>query len=229
MLERILPAEVAVAASRGDLEEEGLYPEEEAIVARAVAKRRREFVTGRACARRALAALGVPPGPILSGPAGAPSWPAGVVGSITHCAGYRACAAARDTDLLTLGIDAEPHEPLPRALLEDIALPPERAWLRAALHQSPEVRWDRLLFCMKEAVYKAWFPLAGSWLGFEDAIVRIDPGRGTFAARLLVPGPAVDGGELTGFSGRWIVDGEIALAAVAERRPSATGPPPTGF
>ena len=60
--------------------------------------------------------------------------------------------------------------------------------------------WDRLLFSTKESVYKAWFPLAERWLGFEDARVTIDRDRGSFAARLLVPGPRLDGRELSGFS-----------------------------
>jgi 4'-phosphopantetheinyl transferase EntD len=229
MLERVLPVDVAVATSRDDCGGGDLFPAEEAAIARAVEKRRLEFATGRACARRALAKLGVPPQPILSGSGGAPSWPAGTVGSITHCEGYRACAVARAADLLTVGIDAEPHEPLPEALLGDIALPRELAWLRASLRESPEVRWDRLLFCAKEAVYKAWFPLAQRWLGFEDAFVSVDTVGGTFSARLLVGGPLVGGRELSGFSGRWIVDEGIVLAAIAEPHRTPADPPGADF
>src|SRR5262249_33599292 len=58
--------------------------------------------------------------------------------------------------------------------------------------------WDRLLFSAKESVYKAWFPLARRWLGFEEADVTLDP-AGRFTARLLVPGP------VSGFTGRWTV------------------------
>ena len=45
-------------------------PEEEPLVARAVAKRRNEFVTARHCARLALGELGVAPVPILKGEKG---------------------------------------------------------------------------------------------------------------------------------------------------------------
>ncbi len=215
MLEELLPPGVAVEATRGDILDEPLFPVEEAAIARAVEKRRREFTTGRACARRALARLGVEPGPILPGERGAPGWPPGTVGSITHCDGYRAAAVARAGELASLGVDAEPNLPLPAGLLADVALPLERERLRQLAATRAEVHWDRLLFCMKEAVYKAWFPLAGRWLGFEDAIVELDPERGAFAARLLVPGPALPGGTLTGFSGRWLVRDGIALAAIA--------------
>ena len=69
----------------------GLTPmaEEEPLIARSVAKRRNEFITVRYCARIALGELGFPPVPILKGDKGEPCWPDGVVGSLTHCAGYR--------------------------------------------------------------------------------------------------------------------------------------------
>src|SRR6185369_16867773 len=123
---RILPPEVAAAEAYEDRLDDVLFPEEEAVVSQAVERRRREFVTGRACARRALAALGVPPAPLLPGPRREPLWPAGVVGSITHCEGYRACAVARDTAIASIGIDAEPNAPLPDGVLRLVSLPEER-------------------------------------------------------------------------------------------------------
>ncbi|HSR93719.1 MAG TPA: 4'-phosphopantetheinyl transferase superfamily protein [Solirubrobacterales bacterium] len=214
MLERILPAGATVVATRED-RDAALYPQEEAAVGRAVEKRRREFVTARACAREALAQLGRPPAAIPSGSRGEPLWPAGIVGSITHCDGYRACAVARAEDLIALGVDAEPNQPLPDGLLADIALPAEREWLRDLGRQMPETHWDRLLFSIKESVYKAWFPLAERWLGFEDATVEVDRRQGSFSARLLVPGPPVGGRELRGFRGRWLVADGLVLAAIA--------------
>jgi 4'-phosphopantetheinyl transferase EntD len=216
VLEEILPGSVVVESRRDDALDVTLFPEEREAVSRAVEKRVREFTTGRACAHAALARLGWPSQPVPIGARGAPQWPAGVVGSITHCDGYRACAVAREADLATVGVDAEPNQPLPPGLLPDIALPPERERLRGLMHDSPDVRWDRLLFCMKEAVYKAWFPLTESWLGFEDAEIEIDPSRGEFSARLLIPGPRLSGdGPLTGFAGRWLARDGLLLAAIA--------------
>lgn len=215
MLEEILPAGVAVAAVREDVLNAPLFPEEEAVVARAVEKRRREFITGRACARSALSRLGAPEQAIPAGDRGAPLWPAGFVGSITHCDGYRAAAVARVTELASLGVDAEPNEPLPAGVLGDIALPDEIDALERLQGYSSAVRWDRLLFCMKEAVYKAWFPLAGRWLGFEEATIAIDPASRSFRARLLVSGPIVNGRELRGFSGTWLARDGLVLAAIA--------------
>jgi 4'-phosphopantetheinyl transferase EntD len=215
MITEILPPEVTVVEAFGDVAGGMLFPAEEAVIARAVDKRRREFSTGRACAHAALVKLGLPPAPILRGPQGAPQWPDGVVGSITHCAGYRAAAVARAQDVLTVGLDAEPDQALPHGVLDRISLAEERAWLRETATRPGGPSWDRLLFSAKESVYKAWFPLTGSWLGFEDAVITIDPAAGAFTARLLVPGPLVAGQPLTGFSGRWATGRGLVLTAIA--------------
>ncbi len=215
MLERILPRSVAVSTARDDAASEDLFPAEEAQIENAVPKRRHEFATARACARAALAELGIAPTAIPSGPKGEPLWPDGVVGSITHCRGYRAAAVARKADLATIGVDAEPNEGLPERLLPDIALPPEREAIGALQRSDPSVCWDRLLFCIKESVYKAWFPLAGRWLGFEDAQIAIDRADASFRVRLLVPGPSVEGRLVDGFEGRWSASGGLLLAAIA--------------
>lgn len=215
MIERILPGCAIAVDTVRDEHAATLFPEEERILGRAVEKRRREFVTARACARAALAKLGLPAGPIGSGERGEPLWPPGVVGSITHCEGYRACAVARAREVATIGIDAEPHAPLPDGLLGDIALPEELSALERLRRSSPQIHWDRLLFSAKESVYKAWFPLARRWLGFEDALLQIDPRRFAFEARLLVTGPVLGERPLTGFSGRWAVSGGLVLTAIA--------------
>jgi enterobactin synthetase component D / holo-[acyl-carrier protein] synthase len=214
VIDEILPAAVATAEARADAADAALLGGEEAVVARAVEKRRREFATGRACARRALERLGLPPAPIPSGERGEPLWPAEVVGSITHCDGYRAAAVARTAEMLALGIDAEPNQPLPDGLAGDIARAEELPRLAELAAAQPSVHWDRLLFCAKESVYKAWFPLAQRWLGFEDAVLSIDP-RGAFSARLLVPGPFVEGIRIEGFEGRWLAREGLIITAIA--------------
>lgn len=223
MLERILPAGVAVAATRTDVVEDEVFAVEQAVVENAVEKRRREFLTARACVRRALAQLGLPAQAVPAGPRGEPRWPAGVVGSITHCDGFRACALGRAESLAAIGIDAEPNAPLPGGLLADVALEEEREWIRDYAREAPEVSWDRLLFSAKESIYKAWFPLANRWLGFEDASLEVDRDSGTFGCRLLVPGPVLDGHELRGFQGRWLVSGGLLATAVAMPASAAIG------
>jgi 4'-phosphopantetheinyl transferase EntD len=214
----LVPAGVVTAEALDDSQDAVLLPEEEPVVAHAVEKRRREFATTRACARRALAALGLPPQPLLSGPRREPLWPEGIVGSLTHCAGYRAAAVARRSDFASLGIDAEPHDSLPEGVLSHAALPVERD----TLGRLPAgVCWDRVLFSAKESIYKAWYPLAGDWLGFEDTLIDLrpdaggDPTIGALAGRLLVPGPLLAGRKLSSFGGRYAVRSGLVLTAVS--------------
>jgi 4'-phosphopantetheinyl transferase EntD len=215
MLAELVP-DVVVAVERfHDDDDAPLYPEEEVHVARAVAKRRREFATARLCARQAMGRLGLPPVPILPGPRGAPQWPEGVVGSMTHCAGYRAAALGRAGEVVGIGIDAEPNEELPEGVLDAVASPAEQARLRELAAARADVAWPRLLFCAKEAVYKVWFPLTLRWLDFLEADVTLRE-DGTFTARLLVPGVELGpaGPRLDAFEGTWLARDGLALAAI---------------
>lgn len=215
MLAELLPAEVIAVDMVGDDPTARLLPAEEFMVANAVPKRRVEVTNARTCARRALAGLGRQPDvAILRGGKGEPLWPDGVVGSITHTAGYYAAAVADASKVRSIGLDAEVHGELPQGVLGHIAFGPELTML-TGLRPGPDIWWDRLLFSAKESVYKAWYPLTGRWLGFEDAEVRIDPDDHTFSARIRIDGTTTDGGPpLTAMTGRWLVRDGFVLTAI---------------
>ncbi|MER8045625.1 4'-phosphopantetheinyl transferase superfamily protein [Streptomyces sp. NPDC094032] len=227
MIEELLPRPVATAEAFGDPAGAPVpFPGEEHLLARAVPARRREFTTARACARRALGGLGMAPVAIPYETSRAPRWPAGIVGSITHCTGYRAAAVARATDLAALGFDAEPHAALDHTgVLHLVTGEEERAHLADLAAARPEIHWDRALFSAKESVFKAWSPLTGRWLDFKEATVAFQPRTSTFTARLLVEGPVVDGVPLTGFEGGFLVKDGLVLTATTVRRPD-NGPDP---
>lgn len=119
------------------------------------------------------------------------------------------------TDLVSIGIDAEPNEPLPDGVLELISIPQERARLATMADAIPGVAWDRVLFSAKESVYKAWFPLTGAWLDFDGADIILDPSRGTFIARIPMPGGTVAGAARGELTGRFVVQNGLAITAVA--------------
>ena len=228
MLSSLLPPEVEVEECFGDPEDAVLMPGEEAVIARAVDKRRMEYITTRHLARTALVRLGFPPVAIGTGGNREPLWPAGVVGSMTHCRGYRAAAVARvgsgggaaggvggagraggsDSGgtgfggagaVVGLGIDAEPHGPLPEGVFDTIARPDEMPALAELAAERPQVRWDRLVFSAKESVYKAWFPVARRWLGFGEASVAFVPDEGMAGAGSVSGVGSVSGsGALSG-------------------------------
>lgn len=215
MIERLLPTGVVAVEAFRDVPGEPVFPGEEHLIANAVDSRRREFVTARRCAREALARLGRPPVPILPGPRHEPRWPDGLVGSITHTTGYRAAALAPRTVLASIGIDAEANAPVPDGVLEMVTVPGELEMLEELARVSPATHWGRLLFSAKESVYKAWYPLTGRWLGFEQARLTVDPAGWSFTARVLTDGARTDGGPpLTVLDGRFVVDRDLIATAV---------------
>ena len=218
LLAGVLPGSLdALAAAElySDPKELAPLPEEEPLIARSVAKRRNEFITVRYCARQALVDLGMQPVPILKGDKGEPCWPDGIVGSLTHCEGFRGAAVGRRDEVRSVGIDAEPHDVLPNGVLDAISLPVERHELQAMPNG---VHWDRVLFCAKEATYKAWFPLTHRWLGFDDAHIVFDVDAsgqaGTFTSEILIDPAAESGPPLTALTGRWSVRDGLALTAI---------------
>lgn len=223
MIVELLPDSVQVVSAFGDPPGPPLFPAEEALIANAVDVRRKEFTTGRRCAREALSRLGYPAAPLLSGAQGEPLWPTGVRGSITHCEGYRAAAVVRSTDLLAVGMDAERVQALRPGVFEAVSLPEERKQVARYRRHLPEAPWEMLLFSAKESFYKAWFPLTGKPLEFEDAVIEFDPDHGTFEARLLAPGPHGGDSTFDGFSGRWAVRAGFVLTAVAVAVPPVGG------
>jgi 4'-phosphopantetheinyl transferase EntD len=225
MIEQLVPAFVRCAEARGDGAGAPVLDVEQVLISGAVRKRRREFTSARHCARQALAAIGVPPVPILRGSGGEPLWPPGTVGSLSHCDGYRAAAVACAADAQTLGIDAESDAPLPEGVLELVADAGERAQLRQLAASAPAVSWDRLLFSAKESVYKAWYPLMRTWLGFEAAHVEIGRDTGTFTATVLRPAAGCDTWFHDRLEGRWLVEDGLIVTAIVLPVTAAEGRP----
>ena len=185
---------VAAFATRGPVDPRALAPEEAAHVARAAPKRVAEFAAGRACARRALAELGVPEFTLLVGPDREPLWPPDVVGSITHAAGFCGVVAARIGTVRSLGLDAERRDAVHQRLWRQIATAEELGWLES-LAPDRAVDMATLIFSAKESFYKCQFPLTREWVAFGDVSVSIHQGafevlpRRTLALAAIAPGP----------------------------------------
>ncbi|TIQ60246.1 MAG: 4'-phosphopantetheinyl transferase superfamily protein, partial [Mesorhizobium sp.] len=93
---------------------------------------------------------------------GAPTWPVGIVGSLAHHNTVAAAAIAEKKLIAALGVDIEPDEPLPNDLIDLVATSREQTVYDLPLLQR------RDLFVLKEAVYKACFPLCNQTLDFQD-------------------------------------------------------------
>jgi 4'-phosphopantetheinyl transferase EntD len=211
MMQELMPPGAVSAEAWQDDGSALLYLEERAQLGNAVESRLQEFATARSLARLALERLGVPPAPIRRGSAREPVWPSGIVGSITHCAGYRAAAVAWSTQLHALGVDAEIDEALPPEIVGSILVAEETAWIENA---QGRLHWDRVLFSAKESVYKAWYPLMHRWLDFSQVAITIDEAAGAFRVRPLGSLPEDSAVLLQRLSGRFLLGNGIVLTAV---------------
>jgi 4'-phosphopantetheinyl transferase EntD len=209
MLAGLLPDDVMSECGDPLAPSAPLFPEEAALVARAIDKRKKEFAKGRECARSALARLGYRGAAVLlTGTDREPLWPPGITGSITHTTGFCGAAVASSERYLGIGIEAEPAEPLEPELIRRICRADENLspdGLRGELDEGDELGEldesvvPRLVFSAKESVYKCLFPSIRRFLGFHD--VRVALGPGSFRATLLVAAePFCPGSE---FQGRW--------------------------
>ncbi|RWM46126.1 MAG: 4'-phosphopantetheinyl transferase superfamily protein [Mesorhizobium sp.] len=154
------------------VDEAALFASEVAAFGRAVAKVRRQSGAARIIARTLLGKLGVPPMPILRTQSGVPTWPAGIVGSLAHHDTVAAAAIAEKKIIGALGIDIEPNEPLPDGLIDLVATSREQGMYDLRLLQR------RDLFVLKEAVYKACFPICNQILEFQDVEIDINSNIG---------------------------------------------------
>lgn len=215
LLTGLLPSAVVHVERVGPASAATLLGAEMQAMQGAPPQRRRQFATVRGCARAALAQLDAPVGALLPDRRGAPRWPAGVIGSMTHCEGYSAAAVARTDDVIAVGIDAEPDLPLPPGLHRDVMVPRERRGVERRAANRCDVNLDRLVFSAKESVFKLWYPLVRSELGFDEVVIILDHSCQQFTARLRRPAPAPDGRTIRRLEGRWASRGGLLVTATA--------------
>lgn len=149
---------------------------EEADMARTMGdKRRADFSSGRYSAHKAQALLGLEPQPILREER-SPVWPPGQCGSISHTRDW--VVAGVSTELKSLGVDIESIDRVKPRLYQTLFRPEERSVLAGLPRAAPTV-----MFCAKEAGYKAIFPIGGTFVGFQEASIELDWYRQKFHIR----------------------------------------------
>jgi 4'-phosphopantetheinyl transferase EntD len=173
-----------------------IHPLEEVHVVQSAPKRRRDFALGRACARAALAGLGHGEAVIAKGGDGAPLWPPGIAGSITHTDGYAAALVGESGRFAGIGIDAERVGGVTPDLWPRLFTGAEQERLRT---EADPLRVATLFFSAKEACYKAWARKGA--LAFREIEVTLDEG-GFVAIR-----------HGTNLNGRYVVEKDLVLVA----------------
>jgi enterobactin synthetase component D len=186
-----------------------------------------EFLAGRACAADAMRVFGARPAPLLRRLAnGAPAWPAGVAGSITHTIGFVTAAVAPATTAAAIGIDSEEILSRERAarIAPVFATDAEIAIGRAAgLDQSTAVT---LVFSAKEAIFKCLHRLVNRVFDFHDVRMAGVQDGGFTVEVVHAPGTAFPAGAI--LHGRLDIDSRrvhtgVVLAPTAlHGRPTST-------
>lgn len=175
-VEGVISAEMGLVAN--------LYPEEQTLIKHAIQKRQGEFAAGRLCAKEGLKKLGIENFPILKDDKGAPIWPDGIKGSISHSQGCCAAIVARVEKEESLGLDIEKLGRLGDDLWEYLFGDEEIKWLKSQGSESQKMA--TILFAAKESFYKAQYLLSFSWLGFKDVFIDINKIKKEFTVHLLV-------------------------------------------
>lgn len=152
-------------------------------VHRSSAKRKADFLAGRALALAAMTHLGVTPQPVANAPSRAPIWPDGLAGSLSHARGRCACLLSRDTGQ-TYGVDTEAiakDRPLAAILTETLSAAERHITTQGPL---PAATNATLAFSAKEALFKTLYPRVGHHFGFDAAALRAAPKDDTLTLTL---------------------------------------------
>ena len=145
-----------------------------ANLAKAVPKRRAEFLAGRYCAHKSLEQISADSVRSVNVNSDrSPDWPDGIVGSITHSGQFAAAVVARSSRYRGIGIDtenvvdAQTAERLKSLIMSDA----EMNQLKRLSHTRSFAEIFTLVFSAKESIYKCLRPLVKSFFGFHSACV----------------------------------------------------------
>lgn len=166
-----------------------LHPDERAHAVTLGGYRQVQFVGGRLALGDLFSELGLRRAPVLTNEHGAPTFPAGVTGSVTHKNDLAIAMLARGSP--GLGIDLEDTDRDRPGVARHVLCPDELAAVEA-LRAERQWRDTAVRFSVKESVYKALHPFLLRYIGFGEVAVwpspdgidrvepRLGPGEGPF-------------------------------------------------
>jgi Phosphopantetheinyl transferase component of siderophore synthetase len=141
-------------------------------IKRSVPKRRIEYLAGRYCTARCLAALGFSGHNVSTGAMREPIWPSGVLGSISHDNNIAISAVASCGDLMALGLDLEAEISIDTVRqIRNQVLSGSELELARSLPMS-EAQIFTLFFSLKETFFKAAFPDVRKYFDFDSILIN---------------------------------------------------------
>jgi 4'-phosphopantetheinyl transferase EntD len=211
-LHGLLPADIAAVFSARLPVEASLLGVETKLAQKMAEKRYNEFIHGRHCARLALAQLGIAPGPIDKGASREPLWPETISGSISHTLHYAAAAVAPRSAYVGIGLDMESAIPLEEKLFTAICRKEELLeFSRLKLTAEAAGERAKLLFSIKESIYKCLWPTVRQFIDFTEMQVKLADDGFSYQA---IPHTTKASRELLSqLQGRYRYDGELILSS----------------
>ncbi|CUH64612.1 phosphopantetheinyltransferase component of enterobactin synthase multienzyme complex [Thalassovita gelatinovora] len=196
-LVQVFGSKIGIGQADPKSQDHRLMPAEQAAVANAVPKRVGEFAAGRAAARAALCELGLPNVAIPTAPDRSPIWPEGFSGSISHTDTACLAVVTKAQTYRAIGLDIEPYEPLPTEIWDIVLTDAEFDMVKLLPKNLAGIRAKKI-FCIKEAAYKAQYPISKILFDFHTLHVRLQENNFVAEFRRTVPpfqiGDTVQGG-----------------------------------
>lgn len=202
-----------------------LTPVEKSQIGDVCGKRYAEFAAGRSQARQLIAALTGVAETLLIGEFRQPLWPRAVIGSISHADNYCAVAVAPRSVVDGIGIDVEAYEDLDVDVAEVVLTDNEQAATQAIdamlLQSGREAlggKSHKLIFSIKEAIYKCCYPRVQAFIDFKQCNVALDVDNCCYQA--VINCNDGDGNPVhMEISGRWLIAAEHIFAGAEYRKP----------
>ena len=169
VLQSILPDGLSCAIDWIQKDESVVFEDEAAVVKLANAHRKNEFLAGRRLSREVLGEKQA----ILIDEDGLPFWPDGQIASISHSRRLCGVVAGASASYVYLGFDLEKTNRLSPEAIQRVVHPLEADFV------GEEQLKASLLFCLKEAFYKAQFPRWRTTANFQDLALDVDFSNGS--------------------------------------------------
>ncbi|MGL1887998.1 MAG: 4'-phosphopantetheinyl transferase superfamily protein [Reichenbachiella sp.] len=164
-----------------------LFETEKNITTEFETKRLKEFCQGRFCAHQCLNHFSNS-APILKDEYGAPVWPKGLTGSISHTDKMAGAMVAKKDRFRALGLDIELIGRVQPDLWDMLFTPNEiKVFDKTPDHKKNYM--STMFFSMKEAFYKMQFQLSHTFLDFHDCEIIYTANQ--YLIKPLVPIPNV--------------------------------------
>lgn len=159
-----------------------LHPEEYALLMGQNIKRRMELCTGRYCAHVALEKIGYSDFPLLRDECGAPIWPEGTTGSISHSGDMTAAVVTFSKTIQGIGFDIQDKRiPFPSRILSILFHRDETASFLAVPPQISDL-YAYAVFSAKESAIKCFYTVLGEVVDLNNIVLEMNLWNGEFAA-----------------------------------------------